>query len=726
MVDKHEKILITSALPYVNNVPHLGNIIGCVLSADVYARYSRSMGKDTLYICGTDEHGTTSEAKAIEEGLTPKQICDKYYKIHKKIYEWFGCSFDAFGRTSDKSNHDISQDIFNKLNKNGFIKEDELEQMFCKDCNRYLADRFIEGTCPHCGYEKARGDQCDNCGKLLNPTDLKNPTCKICSAKPEVHKVNHLFMDLPKIAPKLKKWISSREKNWSDNSRKMTSAWLRDGLRPRCITRDLKWGVKVPMKGFEDKVFYSWFDAPIGYIGITINAFSDWKKWWKNDEKVKLVQFMGKDNIPFHTIMFPSFLIGADDDYTLLDNMSSTEYLNYETGKFSKSNKTGVFGDDAISTGIPADVFRYYLLANRPETSDTEFSWKDFQERNNSELLANLGNFVNRTMTFLNREFDGKIPEPNLKKTDESFMKSIDKEIKNYIDIMEKIGLRDGIKQIMHLSRLGNQYFQEQEPWKSAKDNREKCATSLYVCSELVRKLAIIVEPYLPTTSKEMLSQLGLKNKTIRELDEKLEPNHKIGKVSVLFKKLENAEIEKFRKQFAGKQDERSDKQDKRGKKMESDEKGFEIVNLKVAKILEVKEHPDADKLYVLQIDLGSEKRQLVAGLRAYYSKEELQDKKIVVVSNLKPAKLRGQESQGMLLAADKGEVVKLLSPEASEPGDQVYIDGVEPKFEQITIDDFFEFKISTKDHKAWVEGKPLKSDKEEIPVDIDDGAKIR
>lgn len=699
-----KKVLITSALPYVNNVPHLGNIIGCVLSADVYARYCRSSGKKTLFICGTDEHGTTTEQKAMEEGITPKQVCDKYYKIHKEIYEWFGCSFDAFGRTSSKANHEISQDIFSKLDKNGYIVEDEIEQMYSEKDNMFLADRFVEGTCPHCKHEKARGDQCDNCGRLLNPTELIKPRSTISGDTPIVKKVKHLFMDLPKITPKLKKWMSSREKNWSDNARKMTSAWLRDGLKKRCITRDLKWGVKVPKKGYEEKVFYSWFDAPIGYIGITIDNYKDWKRWWRDDDNVNLFQFMGKDNIPFHTIMFPSFLIGTGDGYTLLHNISSTEYLNYETGKFSKSNKTGVFGDDAMDTGIPADVYRYYLLSNRPETSDTEFSWKDFQERNNSELLANLGNFVNRTLTFLKKEFEGKIPG----KKDSAFLKNIDAEVKKYVELMEKVQLRDGIKQIMHISRLGNQYFQSNEPWRTAREDKDKCALTLATCGELVRRLAIIVEPYLPNTSKEIFMQLGMKEQKITQLDKSL--GKKIGNVSTLFRKLEDKEIEALRERFSGKQQ----------------KSPFGILNLKVAKIISVEDHPEADKLYVLQIDLGKEKRQLVAGLKQYYSKDELKGRKLVVVTNLKPANLRGQKSQGMLLAADKDGIVKVLEPKESAPGEQVFIEGVEPGTKQITIEEFFKLKITTKNKKAVFEKKGLKTKKESISVDISDDARVR
>ncbi len=729
---KNQKILITSALPYVNNVPHLGNIIGCVLSGDVYARFSRSMGYETLYICGTDEHGTTSEIKALEEGVTPKEICDKYYKIHKDIYDWFGCSFDAFGRTSDSENHEITVEIFNKLNDNGYILKQDVEQMYCASCDKFLADRFVEGSCPHCNYEKARGDQCDGCGKLLNSVELVEPKCKVCSSTPEVKIVPHLFMDLPKIAPELKTWIESRNENWSENSKKMTSAWLRDGLKPRGITRDLKWGVKVPMEGYTDKVFYSWFDAPIGYIGITKKHIPNWKDWWYNDSDVRLVQFMGKDNIPFHTIMFPSFLIGTKDNFTLLDYMASTEYLNYETGKFSKSNKTGVFGNDAVETGIPADVFRYYLLANRPETSDTQFSWKNFQEQNNSELLANFGNLVNRGLTFINKFFDGEVRNVELRYSDKKFLDQVDSEIKTYVELMEKIKIRDGLRQIMHISKLGNQYFQENQPWKVVKEDESECSVILYVCLELIRKLAIIIEPYLPQVSKDIFGQLNLDVQNLSNLDDSITLGHKVNVAKALFKKLEDKEINGFQEKFAGDQDSRKESNKAVEKSDSKFKNAFEKLNLKVAKIESIEPHPDADKLYVMQISVGatengtSEKRQLVAGLRPYFSEEELLGRNVVIVSNLKPAKLRGQMSQGMLLAADCDGKVNLLNPGDAKFGDSIFIEGSTPNESQIRIDDFVKVELEVKNGNVLFEGTPLKTESGLITVDAKDGSQIR
>ena len=728
-----KKILITSALPYVNNVPHLGNIIGCVLSADVFARYSRARGNDTLFICGTDEHGTATETKALEEGITPQQICDKYYKIHKDIYDWFGCSFDAFGRTSTDTHTEMTQSIFKHIYDNGFIKKDILEQAWCPKCDKFLADRFVEGTCPHCGYDGARGDQCENCGKLLNAVELVNAKCKICSSKPKIRKSNHLFLDLPKIGSKLENWSkkAADEGFWTQNARNVTTAWFKEGLKQRCISRDLKWGVPIPLDGYTDKVFYVWFDAPIGYISITKHAFpDDWKSWWQSDD-VKLYQFMAKDNIPFHTIIFPSTMLAADDDWTMLHHINSTEYLNYESGKFSKSAGTGVFGDDAKGSGIPADVWRYYLLANRPEGSDSHFSWKDFQDKNNNELLANLGNFVNRTLVFTQKHFDSKIPGAKLEEKDDKLITAASGSLKRYIEFLDAVKEKDALKEVMHLSKLGNQYFQENEPWVLAKDEatKKRCATVINVCCNLVRNLAILVEPFLPNTSAEMFRQLNL-NSGEKSIDYKMhldiDPGHKINEPKGIFRKLEDKEIDGLKKKFCGK-----------GKNVKDEKKPVEKMDefpldLRVAKVESVEDHPDAGKLYVLQIDLGSEKRQLVAGLKAYIPRENILGKNIVVVCNLKPAKLRGVESMGMLLAADDGKKVALLEAPDSDPGDEVVPKGVPHvnKFQQLSIDEFAKISLVVDEEgKILCENfkKKLKTPIEFVTVkSIGAGARIR
>jgi len=705
-----KKVLITSALPYVNNVPHLGNIIGCVLSADVFARYCRSKGYETLYVCGTDEHGTATETKAIEEGLTPKEICDKYFALHKQIYEWIGCSFDCFGRTSAKAHHETTQELFKIIDSKGFIKEGELDQTYCKKCDKFLADRFVIGTCPHCSYENARGDQCESCGKLLNPTDLKKAHCKICNKTPEVQKSKHLFLDLPKLQPKLEKWVAkeSKEGFWTSNTIATTNAWLKEGLKDRCITRDLKWGVSVPKEGYEEKVFYVWFDAPIGYISITKDCKKDWEKWWKNKD-VKLFQFMAKDNIPFHSILFPATLIGVDDGYTIVHHVNSTEYLNYEDGKFSKSLGIGVFGDDAIKTGIPPDVWRYYLLVNRPENNDSVFSWKEFQDKNNNELLANVGNFVNRALTFLKSNFDSTVPERKQTDEDNKFIDEINRNVKETTELLEKVKIQQGLKHIMHISKLCNQYFHENEPWKVIKEDKDRAGSVLNVCINAISVLGTLIEPFLPFTSKEIFKQLNVKDITYKDISfDSVKAGHKINKPKGLFKKIEDEDIVKYKEMFKGQAAD-----------------PFSQVNLKVAKVESAEPHPEADKLIVLQIDLG-EKRQLVAGLKGYYQPEELVGKQIVVVSNLKPAKLRGKESQGMLLAAEKGKTVKVVEAPNSKPGDQVFVEGIEPGTAQIKIDDFLKIKLTTKDKKAVYNGKALKTEKEDLSVDIADNAKIR
>lgn len=685
------KILVTSALPYVNNVPHLGTMV-CVFSADVYTRFLRLKGENVISVLGTDEHGTTAEVKAIEEGVTPRELVDKYFKIHKEIYDWFECDFDCFGRTSSEANKDVTIDIFQKLDKNGYIVEQELEQTYCRKCDKFLADRFVIGECPHCGYPEARGDQCESCSKLLNAIELKNPKCSICGTAPEIKKSRHLFIDLPKLEPKLVEWMDKVKAGWSHNARSMSEAWLKEGLTLRCITRDLKWGIPVPKEGYENKVFYSWFDAPIGYIGITKECKKDWKDWWLNPD-TRLVQFMGKDNIPFHTILFPSFLIGTGDPYVLVSGLSVNEYLNYEGGMFSKSRGIGVFGDSAMETGIKADIWRYYVMAARPEKSDSEFTWKDFQAKTNNELVANIGNLTNRTLTFINRFYDNKIGA-----ADEAFFEKLREAEKRVGGLLDKIELRDALKEIMLIGKMGNQYFQENEPWK----HKKKAAQVLAVLANLVKDISIMIAPYMPEAAKNIQKQLNLKDLTWDDLGQiTLKEGHEIKQAKIIFNKIEDKELDEFETKYGSKS------------------KAFPL-NLKVAKIL--KAEPVGDKLMKLEVDIG-EKRQIVAGIKPFYSAEELVGKNIVVVANLKPAKLKGLVSKGMLLAA--GDDARLLTAPNSMPGDPIYIDGLENKTDQISIHEFSKVKLVTKDHKVEHDGKFLKTDKEEVQVEAEDGKTV-
>ena len=506
-------ILITSALPYVNNVPHLGNIIGCVLSADVYARYCRLMGFNTLFVCGTDEYGTATETKAIQEGLTPQQICDKYYAIHRDVYQWFDIDTDIFGRTSTSQQTQIAQEIFMRLHANGELFDQDVEQTYCQHCQRFLADRYVIGTCPHCGYDKARGDQCDGCQKLLNTTELINSVCFICGNGTSVKSSKHIFLNLPSIKDRLESWLqaSSVKGQWSQNAISTAQGWIRDGLKGRCITRDLKWGTPVPLPEFADKVFYVWFDAPIGYISITANYTDQWAKWWKNPDQVQLYQFMGKDNIPFHTVIFPSTLLGTQDPWTLLHHISTTEYLTYEGGKFSKSMGRGVFGDNAMATGIPVEVFRYYLLCNRPEISDTDFQWSDFGSKNNNELVKNLGNLCNRFLKLLEKR-GGQVPTSGaMTPADTDFLTLSHQSVRRYVEELGAVNIKAGLKTAMELSAMANNYLQEQQLWTmKAEEQKDRSNAVIFVAANVLKLVGLLMEPYMPSFSAKLYEQMGL------------------------------------------------------------------------------------------------------------------------------------------------------------------------------------------------------------------------
>uniref|UniRef100_A0A8D8FWU0 Methionine--tRNA ligase, cytoplasmic n=1 Tax=Culex pipiens TaxID=7175 RepID=A0A8D8FWU0_CULPI len=555
--------LITSALPYVNNVPHLGNIIGCVLSADIFARYSRLCGYNTLFICGTDEYGTATETKALAEKLTPKQICDKYFEIHNSIYRWFGIGFDYFGRTTTAEQTQIVQEMFIELYNGGFIETRAVDQLLCQKCDRYLADRFVEGMCPHpgCGYEDARGDQCDACGKLVNAIELIRPRCKVCNTSPIIRQSSQFFLDLPKIEPKLKEWVDRAENGWTNNARVITRAWLKEGLKSRCITRDLKWGIPVPLEGYEDKVFYVWFDAPIGYMSITSRYSKEWKQWWQpeQDKKIDLFQFMAKDNVPFHSVMFPATLLGIDKGHTLVSHIMATEYLNYEDGKFSKSRGIGVFGNDAYDTGIPADVWRFYLASARPEGQDSSFSWNDLAARNNSELLKNVGNFVNRALVFCEKYFDQTVPPMVLNEDDFTLLALINRELRGYVNQMERARLRDGIRHLLQVSRYGNQYMQSEEPWvlvKGTDDQKARAGTVIGLCVNFACLIATLLFPFMPSTARNLYAQLNVKSGHINpdkpQMRILIPSGHKIAKPVVLFNKIEQTKIDELKKKYGG------------------------------------------------------------------------------------------------------------------------------------------------------------------------------
>ena len=557
-------ILITSALPYVNNVPHLGNIIGAVLSGDVYARYCRLRGYNVIYMCGTDEYGTATETKALEEGTSCEDVCTKYFKQHSTIYDWFQIKFDLFGRTSTPIHTKITHQVFHSLYENGFFFEQGVEQTFCEKCNRFLADRYVEGTCPLCNFPDARGDQCDGCGKLINPIELKNPKCKICKSTPIVKSSNHLFLDLTKLQERTSEFVdeSSVRGNWTGNAAAIAKGWLHDGLKARCMTRDLKWGCSVPLESMKNKVFYVWFDAPIGYLSITANYCGpendNWKLWWMNPKNVELYQFMGKDNVPFHTIIFPATLIGTGQPYTLLHHINTTEYLNYESGKFSKSRGTGVFGNDAKDCGIPPAMWRYYLLSTRPETSDAIFSWDDFAQKINSELISNLGNFVNRTTKFISAKLGGTVGLAALNEEDGEFFGKVNLLLKEYFEHMEAVKIKSGLKVVMSISSLGNQYITENKlDGKLLLSDPARCNTVLSVAASLIYLLGIIIEPFLPSTSADICSILNAPLLNLVD-DFKfailLKEGHELGTPFHLFQPLDLNFISELKIKYAGKQ----------------------------------------------------------------------------------------------------------------------------------------------------------------------------
>lgn len=558
-------ILITSALPYVNNVPHLGNIVGSVLSADIYAKYVQNRNFNTLFVCGTDEYGTATETKALEEKVTPQQLCDKYYKIHKDVYDWFDIDFDHFGRTTTPQQTEIAQDIFLKLHENGFLEEKTTEQLYCEEHKSFLADRFVEGTCPKCQYEDARGDQCDKCGNLLDPFELINPRCKLDNAKPVPRNSTHIYLKLADLLEELQKWFekASAKGQWSKNAVQITSSWINRGLESRCITRDLYWGTPVPLDNYKEKVLYVWFDAPIGYVSITANYFSeknsnDWIKWWKNPEQVDLYQFMGKDNVPFHTVVFPASELGTKENWTMLHHLSTTEYLQYEGGKFSKSRGVGVFGNNAKDTGIPPSVWRYYLASIRPETSDSQFSWGEFVTKNNSELLANLGNFVNRLVKFVVAKYNGVIPDFAVSEIPEyaDFEKDVNTLLAAYNENMEAVNIRRGLELAMAISSRGNQFLQDNKLDNNLYTKQaSKSDAVVGVGLNLIYLVSSLIYPFMPSTTAQINEILNAPALSItNKFELVLESGHCIGKAQYLFQRIDEKKVEEWRSLYGGKQ----------------------------------------------------------------------------------------------------------------------------------------------------------------------------
>ncbi|KAK7752644.1 hypothetical protein SLS62_005413 [Diatrype stigma] len=585
-------ILITSALPYVNNVPHLGNIIGSVLSADVFARYCRGRGYRTVYVCGSDEYGTASETKALEEGMDPASLCAKYHALHKEIYDWFRIGFDVFGRTPTVQQTEIVQKVFSDLWRNGYIEERETIQPYCPAHQSFLADRFVEGECSLCHDPGARGDQCDRCGSLLDPLQpvetsgdnkqegerstgwLINPRCKLDGATPERRATKHLFLRLDALQDEMVKWFSGASAEWSANCIAITKSWIDKGLQARGITRDLKWGVPIPkgLDGLDDaeyaaKVFYVWFDACIGYVSIT-KAYTDgddltgtkWEQWWKNPENVSLYQFMGKDNVPFHTIIFPASQIGTKENWTKVSRLSTTEYLNYEGGKFSKSRNVGVFGNSAKETGIDADIWRYYLLSRRPEVADSEFRWQEFIDGNNNDLLKNLGNFSQRIIKFCAAKMDSVVPDYESFSDPDGAFKAYKDEVNSllqtYISNLEDNKLRAGLATILTISGRGNKLLQDNTLSNQLlAEDPARCAAVIGTGLNTLHLLASILSPYMPTIAESIFRQLGVEPKVSIPSTwtaDFIKPGQAIGKAEALFSIIPASKADEWRDMYGG------------------------------------------------------------------------------------------------------------------------------------------------------------------------------
>ncbi len=673
-----EKILVTSALPYANGNIHLGHLSGAYLPADIYVRYKRLKGDDIIYICGSDEHGVPITITADKEKVTPKEIIDRYHNANKNAFEKFGMSFDIYSRTSLPVHHKTSQEFFKSFYDQGLLVEKKSMQFYDEKAKMFLPDRYVEGTCPKCGNEEARSDECEKCGSLYDPSELKNPKSKITGQTPVLKETSHWFFPLGKYQQRLEKYVNEMNEKygWKDNVLQYCKSWFIDGLKDRAVTRDLDWGVKVPLDGVQNKVLYVWFEAVLGYISATKELFQMrgepdlWKSYWQQ-ANTKYIAFIGKDNVVFHTIIFPAMLMAWNDNnkdkYILPQNVPANEFLNFEGKKFSKSRGWGIDVDEFLNL-FPADTLRYTLAANLPENKDTDFYWKEFQGRTNGELADILGNFVNRTFTFVHKHFDGVVPERGkLEKIDIEMLELLNASPQKIADLLERYKVKDAVFEMMNLARAGNKYFNDSEPWVSLKKNKEQCATTINICLNIIFTLAEIFEPVIPFSSVKIFKMLNARpTEWLKCGAATLSSGHKLNQAEILFAKIEDKVIE----DLVTKLGQTEDKPKEVPEEITIDE--FKRVKLQVAKITAAENVKKSDKLLKLQIDLGSEKRQLVAGIAKSYSPDELVGKKVLVVANLKAAKLFGIESQGMILALDTSEdgKVKIIEiDESIEPG---------------------------------------------------------
>ncbi len=666
---------ITAALPYTNGPIHIGHLAGVYVPADIYARYQRLQQKDVAFICGSDEHGAAIPMKAKKEGVSPQDVIDKYHSIIKQSFKDFGISFDNYSRTSAPIHHKTASDFFKNLHKKGDFIEETTEQLFDAEANQFLADRFVVGTCPNCGNEEAYGDQCENCGSSLNATDLINPKSTISGAVPTLKKTKHWFLPLDKYEDFLRQWILEGHKNdWKPNVYGQCKSWIDDGLKPRAVTRDLDWGIPVPVEGGEGKVLYVWFDAPIGYISSTKEwakrEGKDWEPYWKNKD-TKMLHFIGKDNIVFHCIIFPSML-KAHGDYILPENVPANEFLNLEGNKLSTSKNWAVWLHEYL-VDFPdmQDVLRYTLTANAPETKDNDFTWKDFQARNNNELVAIFGNFINRVTVLTHKYYNGQVPQPSgFNPVDTETLKSIQAFPKILTDSLERYRFREASQELLNLARLGNKYLADEEPWKLIKTDEERTKTIMYVALQIATALSVLSEPFLPFTSQRLKSILNVSSgdslsansientwEDIATKETLLPSGHVIKKSELLFRKIEDKEIEAQLEKL-----EATKKQNEQMNKVVTPQKDtinfddFTKLDMRVGTIIEAEKMPKTNKLLVLKVDTGIDTRTIVSGIAGSFTPEDIVGKQVTVLVNLAPRKLSGVESEGMILMTENAE----------------------------------------------------------------------
>lgn len=666
MTQDPKRYTITAALPYTNGPIHIGHLAGVYVPSDIYARFLRLQGRDVAFICGSDEHGVAISMKAKKEGITPQEVIDKYDGIIRKSFLDFGISFDNYSRTSAEIHHKTASEFFRKLYDDGKFIEETTEQLYDEKANQFLADRFVTGTCPKCGNEEAYGDQCEKCGSSLNATDLINPKSTITGTKPILKSTNHWFLPLNEYSDFLQKWIVEGHKNdWKPNVYGQVKSWIDGGLEPRAVTRDLDWGIDVPVEGAEGKKLYVWFDAPIGYISSTkewaAREGKDWEPYWKSED-TKLVHFIGKDNIVFHCVIFPAML-KAEGSYILPDNVPANEFLNLEGNKLSTSKNWAVWLHEyLLDFPEKQDVLRYALTANAPETKDNDFTWKDFQARNNNELVAIFGNFINRVVVLTNKYYNGVIPQPNaLSEVDQATLT----ELKAYPAVIassvERYRFREALGELMNVARLGNKYLADEEPWKIIKENPERVQTQMYVALQIAAALSVLSEPFLPFTAAKLKKILKSENNfgwnAISNTSDLLPTGHTIGEAELLFAKIEDDEIQKqIDKLEATKVANKTENAKAEPQKDIITFEDFAKVDLRIGTIIEAEKMPKANKLLVLKVDTGIDVRTIVSGIAEHFTPEEVIGKRVTVLVNLAPRALRGVESEGMLLLSNTAE----------------------------------------------------------------------